>query len=250
MAAMLHGWAMDGTDPGPAADYATLAEFLAALAYPTRLALLEQLRFPHTLGEIRIAPHRREGGQMVDRPVARQTVLGHLEQLVAVGLVQAESVEAEGRQVPRYAVNASRLYELSEELVRLTTRYAGAGGGAEATSTVTTRVPRPPARGPRLVLVHGVYEGKVFAFSGEAAGVGPWILGRRRDAAVSLDYDPFVSLEHAVVTQEGRSFVVNDLGSKNGTTVNWEPLAPGRPHALRPGDVLGVGRSRLCFAEA
>ncbi|HLE47820.1 MAG TPA: FHA domain-containing protein, partial [Candidatus Thermoplasmatota archaeon] len=106
-----------------------------------------------------------------------------------------------------------------------------------------------PTTGPRLVLVHGLYEGKSYALDPRLAPEGEWRIGRRRGIAVSLDYDPYISLENSVVRRTGDKLTIEDLpGSKNGTSVNWEPLAKGRAHVLKPVDVIGVGRSLLVFA--
>lgn len=228
-------------------DHATLAEFLEALAYPMRLQLLEALKFPHTLGELKVSPTRREGGKAVGRPAARQTVQAHLDKLVEADLVRAEEHETGGRRVPRYSVNPLKLYELTEELRRLSTMYAGRGPLGDATGTLAGPSPAAEADGPRLVLVHGVYEGKPFPLDAASARNGQWTIGRRRDLAVSLDYDPFVSLENSVLMERDGRYTVADLGSKNGTSVNWVPLPKGASRALRPGDVIGVGRSLLSF---
>lgn len=69
--------------------------------------------------------------------------------------------------------------------------------------------------------------------------------------AVCLDYDPYVSLENAAVARAGDGFDVSDLPqSKNGTAVNWEVLPKGGRRELRPGDLIGVGRSLLLFLSA
>lgn len=230
----------------PPVDHARLADYLGALAYPLRLELLDVLRFPHTLSEIRVSPHRREGGVAPDRPAARQTVQSHLDKLVEADIVRSEPFEADGRVVPRYVVNAPKLYELTEELRRLSLRYAGRGAASDATGTVGEAPPAVDAKGPRLVLVHGVYEGKVFALD-DPQEPDRWLIGRRRDADVALDYDPFVSLDHALVTRQGRTFSIIDLVSKNGTTVNWGRVDGGAPRPLKSGDVVGIGRSLLVF---
>lgn len=237
---------MPSTPSRPPVDHDTLAEFLSALAYPMRLQLLELLRFPHTLGELKVQPRRREGGKAVERPAAKQTVKAHLDQLIEAGLVRAEEQHVGARSVPRYAVNAPKLYELTEELRRLSTMYAGRGTPGEATGTLAGGSAASQATGPRLVLVHGVYEGKAFPLD-DGAGPGPWVVGRKREVAVCLDYDPFVSLENAVVTTGREGFAVTDLGSKNGTSVNWVPLAKGASQPLKAGDIVGVGRSLLVF---
>jgi pSer/pThr/pTyr-binding forkhead associated (FHA) protein len=77
-----------------------------------------------------------------------------------------------------------------------------------------------------------------------------WVIGRRRSLAVGLDYDPFVSQEHAEVLPVQGGFEVRDLETnKNGTSLNWEPLARGGSRLLEQGDVIGVGRTLLLFRE-
>lgn len=229
-------------------DYETLAEFLSALAYPMRLELLDLLRFPHTLAEIRLSPHRVEPGGNPDRPAAKQTILGHLDKLIDAGLVRTEEVEQQGRQVPSYTVNPQKLYALTEEMRRLSVRYAGTGVGGDETGTLAPAAARERVEGPRLVLVHGVYEGKSFPLNPKTATDGRWVIGRRSALAVSLDYDPFVSLENtAVVESGGRHRVVDLEASKNGTSVNWAYLPRGGTRDLQTGDIIGVGRSTLLF---
>jgi pSer/pThr/pTyr-binding forkhead associated (FHA) protein len=53
-----------------------------------------------------------------------------------------------------------------------------------------------------------------------------------------------MSREHFEVVKESGSFLVYDLGSKNGLFVNG---APADRHALRPGDELYAGATRLRF---
>jgi DNA-binding transcriptional ArsR family regulator len=229
-------------------DYVALAEALDALTYPARLELLDILRTPHSLTDIKLRPHRVRPGENPDRPVALPTTLRHLQRLEDAGLVRSQRAEQDGRRVPIYFVNPSRLYELTEELRRLSVMYAGHGLPAEATGTLGGGARASAVRGPRLVLVHGVYEGKAYPLSTATAPDSRWIIGRRRGLPVALDYDPYVSLENTVLTERHREFFVTDLGSKNGTTLNWVPLAKGEAKPLMPGYVVGVGRSLLCFA--
>lgn len=233
--------------PSPPPDYGRLSAYLAALHYPLRLELLHQLRTPKLLGEIHVVPHRAHGGSP-ERPAARETVREHLDKLVEVGLVRVDTVEADGRSQNRYAVVPQKLYELTEEMRRLSTVYAGRGVGADVTGTLGDAAEVPAMTGPRLVLVHGLYEGKAFPLTEAAAHDGAWVLGRARGLAVCLDYDPFVSLENAAVARVDDRFEVSDLPqSKNGTSVNWALLPKGGSRALRSGDLIGVGRSLLLF---
>lgn len=71
-------------------------------------------------------------------------------------------------------------------------------------------------------------------------------LGRGLDNRVVLP-DPSVSRSHAAIRPEGGVWVVRDLGSTNGITVNGEPV-PSAP--LSPGDVLRVGAVEMQVESA
>lgn len=237
--------------PEPPVDYDSLAEFLKALSNPVRLELLDALRFPRMVGEIKVAPQRLAPGDNPDRPAARQTLQAHLDRLVAADLVREDLVKAGERSLRRYAVNSQKLYVVTEELRRLSTHHAGRGSEEVSTHDASARAPQPAgrAKGSRLVLVHGVYEGKAFQLDASTAdATGGWTIGRKRGLPVSLDYDPYVSTENARVRRAGETFSIEDLpDSRNGTRVNWEPIPPGVAHALEPGDVIGVGRTLMVF---
>ena len=230
-------------------DYEGLADFLAALAYPVRLELLDVLRFPHALREIRLQPRRGHAGAGPVRPASRQAIHAHLGKLVDADLVRVHPGDAEGRTLLRYTTNPPKLYALTEELRRLSVITAGRGAAAgDVTGTLQEAAHPDAAFGPRLVLVHGVYEGKSFSLEDRTSQNGRWVVGRRRGLPVCLDYDPYVSLENAAVARMGKGFQLTDLaGSKNGTWVNWAMLPRGGSRLLKAGDIIGVGRSRLCF---
>ncbi|MBC7226722.1 MAG: FHA domain-containing protein [Thermoflexales bacterium] len=64
-------------------------------------------------------------------------------------------------------------------------------------------------------------------------------LGRAPSSTIRLS-DPFVSSHHALITwREGRWWL-EDLGSKNGTTLNDEPVT--RPTVVDSGDLIGIGK--------
>ena len=67
---------------------------------------------------------------------------------------------------------------------------------------------------------------------------GENVIGRDPDAAVFVDHAT-VSRRHARVTVRGTAAVLEDLGSKNGTSVGGRPVAGRRP--LCPGDAILVG---------
>lgn len=70
-------------------------------------------------------------------------------------------------------------------------------------------------------------------------------LGRSDANTVALD-DDHVSRKHAVIQHQGENeFWMVDLGSSNGTWVNGRRVS--RPLALRDGDVIDMGGSRIVF---
>jgi hypothetical protein len=233
-------------------DYGRLAEYLGALAYPARLELLRILRFPHLVSDIRIQPARADKDHQPDRVASKQAIQAHLDKLVDLDLVRAESAGEGSRNANLYCVNGQQVYAFTEDLRKLSTIYAGRGTVGDATGTLSASVSTQAApKGPRLVLVHGLYEGQAFPLADASASQETWTIGRRRGLAISLDYDPFVSLENTLVRRDGARFIVEDMpGSKNGTSINWEPIRKGGSVTLEPADVIGVGRSLLVFRPA
>lgn len=68
----------------------------------------------------------------------------------------------------------------------------------------------------------------------------------RGDVEIHLD-DPFASSRHARITREGHVFVIEDLGSTNGTYLNDEPLSG--PQPLHPGDRIRIGDSEFSYIQ-
>ena len=71
---------------------------------------------------------------------------------------------------------------------------------------------------------------------------GDNIVGRDSDVAVSLD-SPSVSRRHARIVVSGASAMLEDLGSKNGTTLRQVPVTA--PTALSDLDELQIGSVRI-----
>lgn len=67
------------------------------------------------------------------------------------------------------------------------------------------------------------------------------VIGRAMEADLVFQ-DETVSREHAAIAFRGGSFVVEDLGSSNGTWVNGEQVAV---QALRHGDRIKLGHLEL-----
>lgn len=239
-----------GDVAGEAQDFDRLADALSALAYGARLEILHALRFPRLRSEIRLAPRHGPGGAAPARLMSRQAVAEHLEKLVEIGVV-AEGVEIDGRGSREYALNAQRLYQIMEEFRQIgTVICAGAAPLSGMTADLDPALPAPMMPGPKLVLAHGLLEGKAFPLSAQTCAQGRrWTIGRKRGVSVALEYDPYASVENSEIFIEAGRYHVRDLpGSRNGTRLNWRRLDD-QPAPLASGDVIGVGRSLLVFRD-
>lgn len=67
-------------------------------------------------------------------------------------------------------------------------------------------------------------------------------IGRGRENDITLD-DSFLSADHARLSWNGKGWVLEDLGSTNGTQVNGKRVK--RATALKPGDTIEFGRVRV-----
>ncbi len=182
-----------------------------------------------------------------DRNLARQSVKEHLERLVATGTVLTREAARHRGPTIEYVLNNQALFALSEDLRELA-RLKPVAELEQETAPETAPRHGFELAGPCLVLVKGVDEGRVFPLPPPATGDRRWVVGRRRSADVSLDFDPFASSDSAVVLAEGGRFFVEDVvDSRNGTTLNLQPLPRGGREPLRNGDIVGVGRSLLVF---
>jgi hypothetical protein len=81
---------------------------------------------------------------------------------------------------------------------------------------------------------------------GKRLVVGPAgaTIGRSRQCDVVLD-DPNISRTHAEIRPRGGSWVLSDLGSTNGSSLNGRRIE--RPEVLKPGDEIEVGTSLITF---
>lgn len=70
-------------------------------------------------------------------------------------------------------------------------------------------------------------------------------IGRRSSNDLVLD-DPMVSRDHIQLRAESGRFYLFDLGSKAGTTINNFPASN---IALKPGDVIQIGQTRMIFNQ-
>jgi sigma-B regulation protein RsbU (phosphoserine phosphatase) len=70
-------------------------------------------------------------------------------------------------------------------------------------------------------------------------------IGRSRDSDIFLP-DQWLSRHHAEILKKDASFFLHDMGSKNGTLLNGEPVHGDR--RLRHGDVITLGEHVLTFS--
>ena len=92
----------------------------------------------------------------------------------------------------------------------------------------------------RLVVLSGDRPGRKLTLTDEA------VCGRSRSVTLHLD-DAQVSRRHARVRRRGTGYLIEDLGSRNGTTVNGERIRAAV--ALRFGDRIQVGENLLLFTH-
>ena len=101
--------------------------------------------------------------------------------------------------------------------------------------------PRPSLRSRKspnnIVITEGVLEGTVIPL-----GTSPITIGRAADSTIVLD-DDFVSTNHARLTPNGDQWIIEDLGSTNGTWIERDRV--NSPTVLPPRVVLRIGRTSM-----
>lgn len=107
--------------------------------------------------------------------------------------------------------------------------------------TPRTPNPRPGLRSRKspnsLVITEGALEGTIIPL-----GTTPITIGRAGDSTIVLD-DDFVSTNHARLVPNGKLWVVEDLGSTNGTWIGRDRVTT--PTVLTPRTTLRIGRTNM-----
>ncbi|MEW6404879.1 MAG: FHA domain-containing protein [Chloroflexota bacterium] len=94
----------------------------------------------------------------------------------------------------------------------------------------------------QLVMRSGPTPGTTFPLEGDQLTIG-----RDSSNGVAIN-DAEVSRRHSRLTFQGGKYVLEDLGSTNGTFVNGQRLAG--PVVLKPGDVISLGEQIVLMYDA
>lgn len=70
----------------------------------------------------------------------------------------------------------------------------------------------------------------------------PLSIGRQAGAHLLID-EASISRRHAIINYINKQYMLQELGSTNGTFVNNEPIELARPYILQPNDLLRIGNS-------
>src|SRR5438132_7294225 len=84
------------------------------------------------------------------------------------------------------------------------------------------------------------------SFGRTSLGTAPLTIGRGLDNQLALN-DPKVSAHHAIIHLEGQGYIITDIGSTNGTFVNYQRIDRNAPRLLTKGDVIRVGQTKLTY---
>lgn len=102
-----------------------------------------------------------------------------------------------------------------------------------------------------LVIERGDSPGTEFRLTSDEAIIGRWDADNGVFPEIdldTLDREAKVSRRHARIVRNNGSYVIEDLGSTNGTYVNrGRRLLPGTPQMLSDGDEVIVGKTFLRF---
>jgi predicted component of type VI protein secretion system len=93
----------------------------------------------------------------------------------------------------------------------------------------------------QFVMRSGPTPGAIFPLEGDQL-----IIGRDAVHAIAIN-DAEVSRKHARMTFQGGKYVIEDLGSTNGTFVNGQRLTTAT--VLKPGDVVSLGEQIVLMYE-
>ncbi|MEW5941691.1 MAG: FHA domain-containing protein, partial [Chloroflexota bacterium] len=94
----------------------------------------------------------------------------------------------------------------------------------------------------QFVMRSGPMPGVTFPLEGDQL-----IIGRDASSSIAIN-DAEISRKHSRLSFQGGKYVLEDLGSTNGTFVNGQRLAG--PVVLKPGDVVSLGEQIVLMYDA
>jgi hypothetical protein len=139
-------------------------------------------------------------------------------------------------EAANYCSKCGALLAKEESGVETTMSYVPDEGEDEAAALEDLGVERPAL----VVRSGGGRTGETFPLEGERT-----LIGRSPDCEIFLD-DVTVSRKHAVLYRRDDTFVIEDLGSLNGTFLNKSRIESGE---LNDADELQIGKYRLSFLQ-
>ncbi|HYO60796.1 MAG TPA: FHA domain-containing protein [Actinomycetota bacterium] len=124
-------------------------------------------------------------------------------------------------------------------LIELRPAKAASPAGPRAAPVPSQPPSRKTKKAPaKAVVIEGTtLKGKSFPLSGELT------IGRSEQCHVHVEGDTYVSTVHARIFQRDGSYMVEDLGSTNGTYLNRRRITA--PAELQRGDLVKVGKTVL-----
>jgi two-component system cell cycle response regulator len=112
-----------------------------------------------------------------------------------------------------------------------------------ATDTLKIDLELAKAVDPVLIVIRGSLQGKKFSLKGNT-----FLIGRDKSVEIQIE-DANISRQHARISRDGDSFILEDMGSRNGTFLNDEPLANAKK-TLAKEDMIKLGSTILKFLPA
>lgn len=94
----------------------------------------------------------------------------------------------------------------------------------------------------RLVVMSGMQKGDIFPLDGEE-----YLMGRDPSTNFVVS-EVEVSRKHARIFRQGPNYLIEDLGSTNGTSVSGQRIS--HPYILQPGEIITLGEhTNLLFEK-
>ncbi len=103
----------------------------------------------------------------------------------------------------------------------------------------------------KLVILRGGTQGKIFTLDTESTSIGRWDPDGGAFPEIDLtndDIEAKISRKHARIQFVEQAYMLEDMGSLNGTYINRGPrLVPGETHEIKDGDEVIMGKTFFRF---